>query len=203
MSALSQYQNVFRISNQDTTNNSTQSRITKRNRQPVSCSTCRTRKLVLLGIWTSTSVAHYPYRLKCDRQNPCAPCSKKGHAASCSYSSGWRNRGDRRDAASKASEAQLRLQKLEQMVNSLMQTTKEGFEGRTEKASFHNATIDRRLEGLSIQNPPKSLETSSGGRLDVNGSETNYLGATHWATVLENVGVSNVWRIARYSADSL
>ena len=116
-------------------------------------------------------------------------CSKRGDAASCNYSNGNQNGRDRRDNGSRTSEAQLRLQKLEQMVTSLMQTTKEGSGNRSERKPYYNATLDQRLEDLSVNSLRQNFEASSGGYLDINGSETNYHGATHWAAILDNVSL--------------
>ncbi|KAK3171834.1 hypothetical protein OEA41_003918 [Lepraria neglecta] len=114
-------------------------------------------------------------------------CSKRGDAASCNYSNGNQNGHDRRDGGSRTSEAQLRLQKLEQMVTNLMQTTKEGSGNRSERKPSYNATLDQRLEDLSVNSLRQNFEASSGGYLDINGSETNYHGATHWAAILDNI----------------
>ncbi len=120
--------------------------------------------------------------------------------ALCSYFNGGRNERDRSDGGSKASEAQLRLQNLEEMVTSLMQTTKETSEIHSEKRSPQTVAVDERPKDLSVQNSPQNFETSSGGHLDIHGSETNYLGATHWATILQNVRVNSEKEI-RCTAD--
>lgn len=133
--------------------------------------------------------AHYPYRLKCDRQHPCTGCSKRGDAVSCNYSNASRDEHNapRRTGGPKDSEAQLRLQKLEKMVTSLMQTTRNGSENGANEASAGCRTFDQSLNRLSIHNSAQSSETAPGGHLSINDSETNYLGATHWEAILENV----------------
>lgn len=135
------------------------------------------------------SSAHRPHRLKCDRQHPCTGCSKRGDAASCSYSNASRDERNvpRRNGTPKDSEAQLRLQKLERMVTSLMQTTRADLEDGGNNASARCQTFDQSLNQLSIDNSPRSSETAPGGHLSINDSETNYLGATHWEAILENV----------------
>lgn len=119
-------------------------------------------------------------------------CSKRGDAASCNYSNGNQNWRDKRDDGSRTSEAQLRLQKLEQMVANLMQTTKESSGSRCERKPSYNATLDQRLEDLSVNSLRQNFEASSEGYLDINGSETNYHGATHWAAILDNVTLPSV-----------
>lgn len=134
-------------------------------------------------------LAHPLHRLKCDRQLPCMNCSKRGDAASCDYTNGLRKGRDKRDEASKASEAQTRLQKLEQMVTSLMQPTSQGSETSGDTRSSSSTIFHQNLKDLPVHSSTQTSEPSCGGHLDVQGSETNYLGATHWATILENVGV--------------
>lgn len=156
-----------------------------------------------MGLVLFLSVAHCPHRMRCDRQLPCISCSKRGDAVSCNYSNGGRAGRDKYDGESRASEAQLRLQKLEEMVTSLMQTNEQDSEHHSEKKSPQHVRIDQRLRELSVHNPPKISETSLRGHLDVHGSETNYLDATHWVTILKNVSVFSGRRSFRYTAQVL
>ena len=114
-------------------------------------------------------------------------CTKRGDAASCSYSNNNRNGTEKRATRSRDSEVQLRLQKLENMVTGLMRTSSEGTESRSDKPLPFDVAVDHCLQDLSIESPLQTSKSSLKGHLDVNGSETNYLGATHWATILENV----------------
>ena len=176
MPVASNYQNVFRINKPDTLHNGhgVQSHATKarRNRQPLSCDACRVRKL------------------KCDRQVPCTPCTKRGEtsSASCSYAKASKDGGNSSQRASICvrSEAQLRLQKLEDMVTGLMQTTSAKENG---SSSVSSADVDRRMKDLSVslQSSPPTSEPVSSGHLDKNGLERNYQGATHWTTILDNI----------------
>jgi hypothetical protein len=130
-------------------------------------------------------------------------CSKRGGAASCTYSNGNQNRRHKHDGGSRASEAQLRLHKLEEMVTTLIQATKGGPESRSEEtfSSSHNVPADQRFKDLSVHHSPHICLTSLGGHLDINGSEANYVGATHWATILENVSTLYVSRGSPYVTD--
>ena len=170
-----QYQNVFRVSKPDAVNasNNSQGYVTKtrRSRQPLSCDACRTRKL------------------KCDRQTPCTPCSKRADASSsCNYSKSSKDGGStpNRAPASTRTEAQLRLQKLEEMVTGLMQASPPS---STDISSLNNSTVDQRMKDMSIslQSLPKDSVSPSNGHLDSNGLERNYQGATHWTTILANI----------------
>ena len=129
-------------------------------------------------------------RLKCDRQQPCTSCSKRGDDAACNYSTRARGRRNEREDTSRTSEANIRLKQLEQMVSSLMQqTTTTNTEPKerlhTEEQSSNN--FDQRMGDLSFEPTPPLSETTSEDRSDVQGSKTNYLGATNWTTVLDSV----------------
>lgn len=88
----------------------------------------------------------------------------------------------------KTSEAQVRLQKLENIVTGLMQNPQKLAAQYRDQSSGGNATVDQRLKNLSVQD---SSESTVRGHLDYYGSETDYRGATHWATILENVFPQN------------
>ncbi|KAH6677492.1 fungal-specific transcription factor domain-containing protein [Halenospora varia] len=178
MPPLSEYQTVFRIAKPDATTNGSSNRVTKRNRQAVSCLSCRTRKL------------------KCDRQQPCTACLKRSgaDAASCSYSSSSQSVRDKKEkpADSRTSEAQLRLQKLEEMVMGLMQNAgAKGILETPESLPTFATPAEQYFNGTSMADSPPSSENSSSGpgpgRLHTNGEEIKYSGATHWSTVLENI----------------
>ena len=47
-----------------------------------------------------------------------------------------------------------------------------------------------------IEVSPESSREFSRGHLDQSGLESNYVGATHWATILENVSVDPVYELA-------
>ena len=115
-------------------------------------------------------------------------CSRRGDGESCSYTNINKDKPIGH-GASRATEASSRLQKLELMVTSLMHADKNG----TKDGTFHstNGSVDERLEDLSIEPPSfKSLRYSVRGHLDVHGSEIQYVGATNWQTILENVSYS-------------
>ena len=90
-------------------------------------------------------------------------------------------RGEPRD-----SEAQLRLQKLEEMVTSLMRTTRRYPKSHGEHMTTHMSVADQCFEELS---PPTSV-SSEEAFLDSNLSERTYVSATHWTAILKNVSFS-------------
>ncbi|KAL7623372.1 hypothetical protein AAE478_007053 [Parahypoxylon ruwenzoriense] len=154
-----------------------QRKIQKRNRPPVSCLLCRTRKV------------------KCDRQQPCERCVKSGEANFCEYAprASRKPRTDSRppvDARSRHEPMsrpvlQVRLQKLEEMVNGLVYTAR-----NREHALDTPSSSDQRTETetRSDLSSPPSLAPSGGPLLPTTlGGEHSYVGATHWASILESI----------------
>jgi hypothetical protein len=122
-------------------------------------------------------------RLKCDRQVPCTTCAKNGIESSCNYAARAANGHERRDEESRASEAHVRLQKLEEMVTSLMQRTADGPGGPNSDRSPSSGTIEQSIGSLRVDRTPHSINGHSK-------SHSDYQGGTHWSTILENVGCS-------------
>jgi hypothetical protein len=146
MTELSNHTSVFSSSND--------SRITKRNRRPLSCSTCRAKKS------------------KCDRLHPCGTCTNKGEAATCHYVTA--SNKNVKSHLSPNPDAASRLRKLEDMVNGLM----------------HQAPMNTFVmtpPSSSVSPPVESAETSAGGHLSHHGAQVNYIGGTHWASILESI----------------
>ena len=90
-------------------------------------------------------------------------------------------RGELRD-----SEAQLRLQKLEEMVTSLMRTTREDPKSHGESMTTHMSVADQCFDELSPPTSVLSEEAFSSSNL----SGRAYVSATHWTAILKNVSVS-------------
>lgn len=97
-----------------------------------------------------------------------------------------RSNGER---LSRDSEAQARLQKLEAMVTSLISAQTESSTNPGAKESFPGAPKDSDTLDQPPNDSPQSSEATPKGHLQSNGSVANYVGPTHWATILENVGV--------------
>ena len=115
-------------------------------------------------------------------------CSKRGEDASCTYSNPERLVHDTRDCGHRNSEAQLRLQRLEKMITSLIKTNEVSSDSRSEKTSFHNKTGDGISDHASLHSSPQTSELSSEGHLNMKPPEKVYVNATHWTAILENVG---------------
>ncbi|KAK8215192.1 hypothetical protein M8818_002203 [Zalaria obscura] len=77
--------------------------------------------------------------------------------------------------ASRAAEAQIRLQRLEDMVATLVQGPQ------------RNSADTTPSKGLPTPDSLQTTEPSPAGHLEVHGTETSYIGPTHWTTVMENI----------------
>ena len=115
-------------------------------------------------------------------------CSKRRDEGSCIYSDAEKPVRDRRDRGYRDSEAQLRLQRLEDMVTSLIQTDKDWSETRSDKAPLENGTDNQKRDEASIHSSPQLSEPSSSAHPYMKVSARGYVSATHWTTILENVG---------------
>ncbi|KAI1129126.1 hypothetical protein F5Y10DRAFT_160306 [Nemania abortiva] len=155
-----------------------QRKIQKRNRPPVSCLLCRTRKV------------------KCDRQQPCERCIKSGEASFCEYAprAARKPRGaepraqpevrSKPEAVSRPV-LQVRLQKLEEMVNGLV--TSGAFAEQslnTPSSSDHRTEADTRSD---LSSPPSLSAPSVSMHAGTRTGEGNYVGNTHWASILESI----------------
>lgn len=111
-------------------------------------------------------------------------CSKRGDTTACCYDDDSLSARDRQEGSYKTSEAQLRLQKLEAIVTSLMQTPGGGSSSASSSDVFSHPSVQSSTSQSSTEEVSKAPPT---GHLDAWGSQINYVGGTHWATVLENV----------------
>ncbi|ETS81024.1 hypothetical protein PFICI_06026 [Pestalotiopsis fici W106-1] len=167
------HQSVFRAQPTD----GTQRKIQKRNRPPVSCLLCRTRKV------------------KCDRQQPCERCVKSGEAAFCEYApraarkprSEGRPSSDNRpkhEAMSRPA-LQVRLQKLEEMVSGMVAHNTQLRENPLDTPS----STDQRTDAESrsdLSTPPSIIGANHTGILTTQ-SEHTFVGPTHWSSILESI----------------
>lgn len=136
-----------------------------------------------------------PYRVKCDRQQPCERCVKSGEANFCEYAprASRKTRADSRpqvDARARHEPMsrpvlQVRLQKLEEMVNGLVYTAR-GREPALDTPSSSDQRTDTTETRSDLGSPP-SVVTSGGPLLPAALGEHSYVGATHWASILESI----------------
>ncbi|OAL39228.1 hypothetical protein AYO20_01546 [Fonsecaea nubica] len=108
-----------------------------------------------------------------------------------------RDRNVSLDNGDNISRAQSRLQKLEEMVTTLMQAN-QSTHGQSGQATPPHSDNSLQTLSMSIRSDtvPTSLTTDASsaatsslpnGHLAIRGVETRYLGPTHWAAILENI----------------
>ena len=114
-------------------------------------------------------------RLKCDRQQPCATCTRRGLSGSCRYVFSVRNGGSERVSPPETS-MQDRIYQLENLVLSLA----------------GNQNIEPQLPDPSGV-PPAQKDThmsqlgGSFGRMSLENDETKYVEASHWTAIVDRV----------------
>ncbi|KAI0543692.1 hypothetical protein F4679DRAFT_590246 [Xylaria curta] len=166
-----------------------QRKIQRRNRPPVSCLLCRTRKV------------------KCDRQQPCERCIKSGEASFCEYAprAARKPRGSeprtqpevrtRPETGSKPV-LQERLRKIENMVFELVNGSVS-----TQQSQL---SLDHRngTENSFDSSSPPILGTPSVSTLSSSThiGDGNYVGNSHWASILE--GIHDIQGILDADADA-
>jgi hypothetical protein len=151
----------------------------RRNRSQLSCTHCRHAKL------------------KCDRNQPCSQCTKKGRASVCTFPA---PAARRKPAVS----MQNRLKHLESLVKDVM-TVQVLASHPTSPSEENNESAMRNVNsGVSntgevtseldsqhgIQSPenvPKEEAFHSSGQVLLSTNQTAYVGATHWAAILDDV----------------
>lgn len=162
-------------------------RVIHRAREPLSCQQCRIRKL------------------KCDRQQPvCGSCFKRGDKGSCNYSSTplrgdgnslesaeyGRSTRSRRGPRSRQ-EVHSRLQELEELVNGLLSkrsvTSGHVVAPTPESLSSTDNLAASAGPDASHLHTPDAASAATGGHISRNGIEMPFIGATHWAAILESI----------------
>ncbi|KAK6331867.1 hypothetical protein TWF718_002406 [Orbilia javanica] len=187
MTDISEFTSVFRAR----VNLNDKRKANKRNRQALSCLACRSRKL------------------KCDRQHPCTTCSKRGEGSACTFTAagsingslgsvGITKSSSSINADTKRSEAQAKLQKLEEIVQQLIQSgavvPKSGDDRNVPTRTSQGAREPRtRLDENENDSPPNK-STAGDEKCEqapvlmcYNQASGGYVGATHWAALLEQI----------------
>ncbi|KAK0730548.1 hypothetical protein B0H67DRAFT_38279 [Lasiosphaeris hirsuta] len=170
--------------------------VRKRNRVPLSCYPCRTRKL------------------KCDRSHPCSNCTKREgmDTLSCSYASPTSRKKNQNQAAASPDDMQNRIDRLEGLVLSLMHGGA-NIDPSSAAAAANNATaaasnsspdsgssarvdIDRDDEGVMRDDEDEEddsdiddgLATSLGVlKVDADRGKSMYIGQEHWHVILSDI----------------
>ena len=138
-------------------------------------------------------------RLKCDRNQPCNNCVKRGNPGNCTYiQSTARERREHGSATNYT--MQNRIRQLESLVVSLMEKSNSG--GSNAASSINGQQVHQQLprDDSNLHNGDSSGESidrdqdakpdqviGSFGHININETETSYVGGSHWAAVLDNV----------------
>ncbi|OAL38486.1 hypothetical protein AYO20_02135 [Fonsecaea nubica] len=145
-------------------------KISKRNRQPISCFNCRIKKL------------------KCDKGHPCETCVKRGDESSCVYGNiplprasdtGTTNGTNLAHATNRRGQAQDRLRHLEQLVMQMV--------GNTTSAQSSHGSEAAASPGSGHDNDASNASMAKEGHLQYGTSESRYVGSTHWSAILESI----------------
>ncbi|KAK5656323.1 hypothetical protein OQA88_4703 [Cercophora sp. LCS_1] len=132
----------------------------KRTRILLSCAPCRISKL------------------KCDRQQPCRQCVKKGRVDSCVYAP----KPEKPVAQPRSMTA--RLKRLEAMVRGMMDAGEGDGEGVA-------ATLRERQQRQPNANDSNNKREQASGQV-VFGRATTYVGATHFLAMLDDVSIEDL-----------
>lgn len=149
----------------------------RRSRVPVSCTFCRTGKL------------------RCDRKSPCQQCTKRNRDGLCRYST------DRKVGSSSIQSLQQRLQHLEYVLKNAVTapSTAEVTLPLLQEQPLGSMPANKATDSLDALNcsPNSALGTPDGVYVSESGhvdgavvntvKDTVYIGATHWAALLNDV----------------
>jgi hypothetical protein len=145
-----------------------------------------------LGL-SETSLTKCSDRLRCDRKQPCSTCTARGSALSCVYPNNQipqRRRALPPEAPKSRPKAtvQDRLGQLEHIVVSLMQKSTSDGQERPDQHPVASVAQGHPQEGspAGTINAQDSPAQSDGGSVWFSSSEA-YVGATHWAAILDGI----------------
>lgn len=154
----------------------------RRAKPQLSCNLCRRRKYVQMldvACLIFDVDANSP-RLKCNREYPCGTCSKRGLDKSCTYPA---NPMQPSSPAQPSPSMQARIQQLENLVVSLMQTSKDSTHELSAAPSQAASPIH-----MKESNADEVSSQSDHGSMKVNDSGTSsYVNSVHWVAVLDGI----------------
>ncbi|KAF3908064.1 hypothetical protein ABW21_db0204246 [Orbilia brochopaga] len=192
---ISEFTSVFRAR----ININDKRKANKRNRQALSCLLCRSKKL------------------KCDRQHPCSSCSKRGEGSLCTFnaassttngSNGVSKPSGSSATDTKRAEVQAKLQKLEDLVQELIQSgavipkpshgPAHSHSNRRNSATHKGPTTKStskqqvQVEDFEDDGPEDSTKESKRDTtppvlMCYHEESGGYVGATHWAALLDQI----------------
>ncbi|PGH26814.1 hypothetical protein AJ80_01580 [Polytolypa hystricis UAMH7299] len=158
--------------------------VRKRNRVPVSCAPCRTRKL------------------KCNRAVPCENCVKRGDGASCSYAQPKNRKKNTSSQNSPATpdDMQNRIDRLENLVLSLMTNGAQAAGPAAAVAAVNSSgssDSQRNMNDLDIDDDDIDEKDESDTeqvtkaigfmKVDTQSQKSYYVSEAHWASILNEI----------------
>ncbi|KAE9374272.1 hypothetical protein N431DRAFT_464540 [Stipitochalara longipes BDJ] len=147
----------------------------RREKPQLACTSCRGRKV------------------KCDRNQPCQNCTRRGQAGSCTFVDALVRRRVAPSSSSEARSMRQRVTQLEGMLRSFIEPSGGLATPRNYSEPPSSQSVDdssKKSHGdVNMDDGDRVLEESnpSPGQLTLDNSETSYVGSTHWAAVLNEV----------------
>ncbi|KAK8086486.1 fungal-specific transcription factor domain-containing protein [Apiospora phragmitis] len=147
-------------------------RVEKRNRPPVSCEPCRTRKQ------------------KCNRSLPCDTCIKRGKSTACVYAP---NASRARPELNKSRDMKDRLNNLERLVYSFLageapaKTSPSIADGNNSTDSEDTSTLINTPPSLSRPNGDAPLSPETPNLQHTGDGQVNYIDPSHWLSILDDI----------------
>ncbi|KXJ85749.1 fungal-specific transcription factor domain-domain-containing protein [Microdochium bolleyi] len=148
-------------------------RTEKRNRPPISCEPCRSRKL------------------KCNRNLPCESCVRRGKTMSCTYASNAIRGGSKAGKKTKPRDLNDRLASLESLVSSfLSQSSGAPTQLSTSLHSVNEAAVVTPDLGSTVEHLRRaaiSIEAMADDVPDARQRADNHIDPSHWLSILDDI----------------
>ena len=124
------------------------------------------------------------YRLKCNREKPCNNCRRREHVE-CEYAAPQPAQKRKKKSSDRAAMRE-RIRQLEGFIRTMMKGEPIQDSSISEGSSALSRDEDDAIrEQLSNKDGAKLLRPN--GHISVTGTETKYIGAGHWASILEQI----------------
>lgn len=150
-----------------------------------------------------------PYRLKCNRSNPCENCVRRGDANSCTYAqAGTRKKIQTSQGPTSPDDMQNRIDRLEGLVLALMTNGAQSAGPAAAVAAISRSTSDSVGSGpanIGIEHDDEMVKEEGDGDSDIEAvsnsfgvlkvdnekHKTMYFGDSHWHMVLADASLSD------------
>jgi hypothetical protein len=176
-------------------------RIEKRNRPPVSCEPCRTRKYARTPLSMSQvrcKLTSHIFRLKCNRALPCDACIRRDKSSLCTYAA---NASRSKPESSKQRDLKDRLNTLESLVSSFISGDTAILPRSPINAGSNiesTGSVVSSTDQLSNTGKLDTAPSSSSGReyaltpetphlQETREGQVNYIDPSHWLSLLEGI----------------